>query len=173
MAKDENLDVFKNAPEETASVTSGRKLRIGFIGTGGIANSHMKAYKQFDDVEVVAGADLIEGKAADFFAKYDLPNVKCYTDYKQMLEEASECSLKLFMYETGDRISMQEAIRAALPCGTAAIITGPEGGFTAEEAELARSKGFAVCAMGPRILRCETAPLIPLTAILYESGDLN
>jgi predicted dehydrogenase len=88
MAKDENLDVFKNAPEEKAPVvTAGRKLRIGFIGTGGIANSHMKAYKQFDDVEVVAGADLIEGKAAEFFAKYDLPNVKCYTDYKQMIAE--------------------------------------------------------------------------------------
>ena len=87
MAKDENLDVFKNAPEETASVTSGRKLRIGFIGTGGIANSHMKAYKQFEDVEIVAGADLIEGKAAEFFAKYDLKDVKCYTDYKQMIAE--------------------------------------------------------------------------------------
>ena len=88
MAKDENLDVFKNAPEEKASVvTAGRKLRIGFIGTGGIANSHMKAYKQFDDVEIVAGADLIEGKAAEFFAKYDLPDVKCYTDYKQMIAE--------------------------------------------------------------------------------------
>ena len=88
MAKDENLDVFKNAPEEKApAVTAGRKLRIGFIGTGGIANSHMKAYKQFDDVEIVAGADLIEGKAAEFFAKYDLPDVKCYTDYKQMIAE--------------------------------------------------------------------------------------
>ena len=87
MAKDENLDVFKNAPEEESAVKVGRKLRIGFIGTGGIANSHMKAYKQFDDVEVVAGADLIEGKAADFFAKYDLPDVKCYTDYKQMIAE--------------------------------------------------------------------------------------
>ena len=88
MAKDENLDVFKNAPEEKAAVTAaGRKLRIGFIGTGGIANSHMKAYKQFDDVEIVAGADLVEGRAAEFFAKYDLPNVKCYTDYKQMIAE--------------------------------------------------------------------------------------
>ena len=88
MAKDENLDVFKNAPEEKTTVAAaGRKLRIGFIGTGGIANSHMKAYKQFDDVEIVAGADLVEGRAAEFFAKYDLPNVKCYTDYKQMIAE--------------------------------------------------------------------------------------
>ena len=87
MAKDENLDVFKNAPQEESVAKTGRKLRIGFIGTGGIANSHMKAYKQFDDVEIVAGADLIEGRAAEFFAKYDLPNVKCYTDYKQMIAE--------------------------------------------------------------------------------------
>lgn len=102
-----------------------------------------------------------------------IPTVRYIDSFKDMLREAAESRLKLFMYETGDRISMQEAIRAALPCNTAAIITGPEGGFTAEEAELARSMGFAVCAMGPRILRCETAPLIPLTAILYESGDLN
>lgn len=102
-----------------------------------------------------------------------IPTVRYIDSYKQMLAEAASCDLKLFMYETGDRISMQEAIRAALPCGTAAVITGPEGGFTAEEAEQAREAGFAVCAMGPRILRCETAPLIPLTAILYESGDLN
>ena len=101
-----------------------------------------------------------------------IPTVRYIDSYKEMLEEAAQCALKLFMYETGDRISMQEAIRAALPCSSAAIITGPEGGFPLEEAELARSKGFAVCAMGPRILRCETAPLIPLTAILYESGDL-
>ena len=38
MAKDENLDVFKNAPQEESVAKTGRKLRIGFIGTGGIAN---------------------------------------------------------------------------------------------------------------------------------------
>lgn len=102
-----------------------------------------------------------------------IPTVRYMDSYKQMLAEAAENDLKLFMYETGDRISMQEAIRSALPCTTAAIITGPEGGFTPEEAEQARGIGFAVCAMGPRILRCETAPLIPLTAVLYETGNLD
>lgn len=102
-----------------------------------------------------------------------IPTVRYMDSYKQMLAEAAENDLKLFMYETGDRISMQEAIRSALPCTTAAIITGPEGGFTPEEAEQARGIGFAVCTMGPRILRCETAPLIPLTAVLYETGNLD
>ena len=45
-------------------VRSDRKLRIGIIGTGGIANSHIASYLKQPDVEVVAGADLIPGKAA-------------------------------------------------------------------------------------------------------------
>lgn len=102
-----------------------------------------------------------------------IPTVRYIDSYKEMLKDAAANELKLFMYETGDRISMQQAIRSALPCSTAAVICGPEGGFTAEEAELARQAGFAVCAMGPRILRCETAPLIPLTAILYETNNLD
>lgn len=102
-----------------------------------------------------------------------IPVVRYIDSYKEMLNDAAANELKLFMYETGDRISMQQAIRSALPCSTAAVICGPEGGFTPEEAELARQAGFAVCAMGPRILRCETAPLIPLTAILYETNNLD
>ena len=115
MAKDENLDVFKNAPEEKAPVVkAGRKLRIGFIGTGGIANSHMKAYKQFDDVEVVAGADLIEGKAADFFAKYDLPDVKCYTDYKQMIAENELDAVSICTYNREHAVPAMYAMQHGL-----------------------------------------------------------
>ena len=40
-----------------------KKIRLGIIGTGGISNSHVRAYKQMDDVEIVAGADIIPGKA--------------------------------------------------------------------------------------------------------------
>lgn len=114
MAKDENLDVFKNAPEEESAVKSGRKLRIGFIGTGGIANSHMKAYKQFDDVEVVAGADLIEGKAADFFAKYDLPNVRYYTDYKQMIAECDLDAVSICTYNRQHAVPAMYAMQHGL-----------------------------------------------------------
>ena len=114
MAKDENLDVFKNAPQEESVAKTGRKLRIGFIGTGGIANSHMKAYKQFDDVEIVAGADLIEGKAADFFAKYDLPNVKCYTDYKQMIAENELDAVSICTYNREHAVPAMYAMQHGL-----------------------------------------------------------
>ena len=42
---------------------SDNKLRIGIIGTGGIAGAHMRSYLQLDNAEVVAGCDIIPGKA--------------------------------------------------------------------------------------------------------------
>ena len=49
---------------------SEKKLRIGIIGTGGIAHAHARAYKNFADVEVVAGADIIPGKARKFLDEF-------------------------------------------------------------------------------------------------------
>lgn len=102
-----------------------------------------------------------------------IPQVRYLDSFRAMLEEAAQFDLKLFLYETGDRVSLKDAIHKVASPASAAVITGPEGGFEAEEAALAREMGCSICAMGPRILRCETAPLIPLTAILYETGNLN
>lgn len=63
-----------------------RKLRIGIIGTGGIAHSHMKSYLAMPDVEVVAGADLVPGKAEAFFKEFEMEGVKCFTDHKELLK---------------------------------------------------------------------------------------
>jgi len=54
------------------------KLRIGIIGTGGIAGAHVSQYKTFDDVEIVAGADLIPGKARAFLDRNGLPDATAY-----------------------------------------------------------------------------------------------
>ena len=61
---------------------------------------------------------------------------------------------------------------AAQPVATAAIITGPEGGFAEFEADMARKLGMHICSMGERILRCETAPVVALTALMYGTGNL-
>ncbi|MEG1743526.1 MAG: Gfo/Idh/MocA family oxidoreductase, partial [Clostridia bacterium] len=62
------------------------KLKVGIIGTGWIAECHMDAYKKMKDVEIVAGADLIPGKADEFFKRYGLENVRTYPDHKAMLD---------------------------------------------------------------------------------------
>ncbi len=79
--------------QEEKVIDTAKKVRIGFIGTGGIANSHMKAYIARPDVEIVAGCDLVPGRAAKFFAAYDLEGVK--TDYKDHEEMLADKSLNL------------------------------------------------------------------------------
>ncbi len=70
------------------SVDTTKKLRIGIIGCGWIADSHMKAYLNQPDVEIVAGADLVPGKAAKFFEKHGVEGVKTdYASHKEMLDD--------------------------------------------------------------------------------------
>jgi 16S rRNA (uracil1498-N3)-methyltransferase len=62
----------------------------------------------------------------------------------------------------------------ALECGdflTVSLMTGPEGGLEEKEVEQAGSAGLRVCTLGSRILRCETAPLCALSAVMYAAGE--
>lgn len=102
-----------------------------------------------------------------------IPQLKWCKVFNEALAEAKETALGLFMYETGDREALPEALNGAEKVKTAAIITGPEGGFEKAEADAAKAEGLHVCSMGERILRCETAPIVALTALMYESGNLN
>lgn len=52
-----------------------------------------------------------------------------------------------------------------------AMCFGSEGGFSDEEVELARAKGFIPVSMGPRVLRAETAPLAALAIAQSQWGD--
>jgi len=69
-------------------IDTSKKLKVGIIGTGWIAEAHMVSYLNQPDVEVVAGADLIEGKAESFFKKFNM-EVKCYRSHKEMLDDES------------------------------------------------------------------------------------
>ena len=89
MAEDKDLNAFKESQEVTVIDTS-RKLRIGFIGCGWIAGSHIKSFKKQPDVEIVAGCDLIPGKAKAFFEKNEVEGVKTdYASHKEMLADKS------------------------------------------------------------------------------------
>ncbi len=59
------------------------------------------------------------------------------------------------------------------PPGSVALLIGPEGGFTSDEARLARTSGVRVVTLGPRILRAETAGLVAASIVLYEVGELD
>ncbi len=102
--------------QEKKTVDASRKLRIGIIGTGWIAGAHIESYKRQPDVEVVAGADLIPGKAAAFFAKYGVEGVK--TDYANDEELIADKSLNL------DAVSICTYNRQHAPCAIHALDAG-------------------------------------------------
>ena len=60
------------------------KLRVGIIGTGGIAHAHANAYKQFADVEIVAGADIIPGKARKFLDEFGWTDAAAYETHEEL-----------------------------------------------------------------------------------------
>ena len=83
---DSNLDKFDKIYDEEKVVKADKKVKVGIIGTGWIAKSHLDIYMELEDVEIVAGADLVPGKAEAFFKKNGLEGVRCYESGHDMLE---------------------------------------------------------------------------------------
>ena len=79
------LSQFKQAAVEEKKA-AGRKFKIGIIGTGWIAESHIQSYKNQPDVEIVAAADLIPGKAEKFMERYGVTGVHFYKDHKELID---------------------------------------------------------------------------------------
>ena len=96
------LSQFKQNAQEEKKDFSGRKLRVGIIGTGGIAHPHMGNYlKLTDKVEVVAGCDLIPGKAQNFMEKdFNYFGANYYTDYKEMIDKENLDAVSICTYNT-------------------------------------------------------------------------
>jgi len=83
---DNILDRFKSVIDEVRGTDNGKKVKVGIIGTGWIAEAHAVGYKQMEDVEIVAAADLVPGKAEKFCKDNGLEGVRCYESGHAMLE---------------------------------------------------------------------------------------
>jgi 16S rRNA (uracil1498-N3)-methyltransferase len=115
----------------------------------------------------------ISEEAAKQCGRGIIPKVSWAEDYGEVLNNAVHKDLALFMYETGEREPLNRVLDSNPGITSVSVITGPEGGFDAYEADLARLSGLHICSMGERILRCETAPVVALTAIMYATGNLS
>ena len=93
-----DMNNFTSNQEAQSTVKSDRKLRIGIIGTGGISGSHIKAYLNQPDVELVAGCDLIPGKAEKKFSEFGVEGAKYFTDYKEMIDTVEMDAVSVCTY---------------------------------------------------------------------------
>ena len=114
----------------------------------------------------------IAASAAEQSGRGRIPQVRALGSFREAVLEASGCDLALFPYENEKTLSLRDCLNTGT-YRSVSIMTGPEGGFSEEEVALAAENNMKICSLGPRILRCETAPLCALTAVLYASGALD
>ncbi len=97
------------------------------------------------------------GAVCRTFSQYDLV-LLCY--------EGGGVPLRALLEEAVAGQKLEQPLRIAL-------ITGAEGGFSPEEVAAATQAGAHIIGLGPRILRCETAPLAALSAMMAFLGALE
>ncbi|MBR4235923.1 MAG: Gfo/Idh/MocA family oxidoreductase [Clostridia bacterium] len=96
---DKVLNQFTQAFQEEKK-TPTRRLKVGIIGCGWIAESHVESYKQMDDVDIVAAADLIPGKAEAFMKRYGVEGVRFYPDHKALIDNEELDAVSVCTYNT-------------------------------------------------------------------------
>jgi 16S rRNA (uracil1498-N3)-methyltransferase len=101
------------------------------------------------------------------------PQLPAVTDITHLAEALAACRapLRLMLWEKGSR-PLEQVLPGRPPAG-AALLIGPEGGFSDQEADLAQRHGFIPISFGPRILRSETAGFAAATVLQYRYGDLG
>lgn len=111
----------------------------------------------------------IAAEAAGQSGRGRIPVVSSPLTWKQMMQEIPRDNALIF-YEGGGK-PLTSLITPDMT--ELAIIVGPEGGFAPEEVAALQDIGVVSATLGKRILRCETAPIAALSAILCLSGNMG
>ena len=99
-----------------------------------------------------------------------IPQVRVLPSFQAALTEAAQSDKALLFYENEHAVTLKMALSSGA-YQSVSLLTGPEGGLEEREVEQAREAGLQVCTLGKRILRCETAPLCALSAVMYDAGE--
>ncbi len=125
-----------------------------------------KAAKKIDRWQKIAK------EAAEQSHRAFLPEVLNSISFKELLTKSKDFKYKLVAFEeesrNGETSVFASTLRKMNKGDSLLLVFGPEGGLTDEEVQQLKNIDFAVCGLGPRILRTETAPLYALAAISYH-----
>lgn len=105
-------------------------------------------------------------KAAKQSRRPDIPSVTPFCSFEDALR--AEVGLKIMLWEKSGLPSLKSVLRGYNGGGPVAVLSGPEGGFTDEEAGAAKGAGFVPVSLGNRILRAETSAIAAVGIIGYE-----
>lgn len=111
----------------------------------------------------------IAASAAEQSGRGRIPAVLTVGSYREALERAAKADKALLFYENERATTLKMALEGDYR--TVSLMTGPEGGLEEKEVAQAMEAGLQICTLGKRILRCETAPLCALSAVMFDSGE--
>ena len=83
----------------------------------------------------------------------------------------SVASTRVMLVEPGADAGAS-SLREVRATPRATLLVGPEGGWTAEEMELARAARAILMTLGALTLRADAVPVVALTALRVQWGDL-
>jgi 16S rRNA (uracil1498-N3)-methyltransferase len=109
-------------------------------------------------------------EAAEQSGRGRLPRLEEVHSFTAALEQAQAADLILVPWEEASEITLKQVLAGA-QVDQIALFIGPEGGFTHDEAHLAKAAGARLVTLGPRILRAETAGIAVCAAIIYQMDE--
>ena len=112
--------------------------------------------------------------AAAQCGRVDVPVLSAPLEFDEALARVTPQEAWLIPWEGEELKTLKSALSAFNKVGQMPlpinVMIGPEGGFDLAEVDRARAKGVIPVALGPRILRTETAGIFVASALLYELG---
>ncbi len=106
--------------------------------------------------------------AAEQCGRARVPDILPVMSLSDWFRHTEDCALKLVLHHRTEQ-SLDSMARPS----RVALMIGPEGGLSPEEITAAESAGFLPVALGPRVLRTETAPVAAMALCQWLWGDIG
>lgn len=111
--------------------------------------------------------------AAKQCGRTGIPVILGLCHLRELVKQPATGTLKLLFWEGEEQQTLNHVYATASDVQSIIVVVGPEGGFSVEEANLAREFGFRPVRLGHRVLRAETAAVAVLSVVQFLWGDLG
>jgi 16S rRNA (uracil1498-N3)-methyltransferase len=106
--------------------------------------------------------------AAEQCGRARVPDILPVMNIIEWLEYSQRCDLRLVLHHR-----TEQSLNSLARPNSIALMIGPEGGLSADEIAQAETSGFLPVALGPRVLRTETAPVAAMALCQWLWGDFS
>jgi 16S rRNA (uracil1498-N3)-methyltransferase len=133
------------------------------------------AVPKFDAVKIAKRTERwrkIALSAAKQSGRSRVPAIAALCDYEELIKQSTDAALRMLFWEREEQRSLRQVQESHPDAKTVLLTVGPEVGFSGQEADLARERGFEIVHLGRRILRAETAGVTVMSLAQFLWGDL-